>query len=440
MAHDNVVARSGDFSVIERLGDVHPTFAVVGSLDDDLKAVCKAAAEVERLRKARIVFDRYGIDYLGVRRSIDRKVVVKEIFIQPRLVRKLQIAARADGSIVPEQAIPVALRGRDASPQRQGRRIALHLDEQFAHHVVSAVAADRISRVGVIDIEGIAADTGVDLAVAQNRDREPVMHVRPDIEIRGVVSSKVNIISQYFRPAHSADQQIRSIRGNIVRVLLTLVGDRRYRTLPVRQQITVACGLLSRKFNFRTARIVVRVVRRSGRHVENRYRARYGKQLYGAKLDIRGLDGDIVGNLRHTAPDLDGRQRQHPVCRGNYRYIALIGHRQYIVLVGMRHGEIFRCGVFTQIAAHVGGNAHPIVARQALETQRRRGLITVQDNIAVIVVKVEVQVPDGVFIRSAGYGHHRFRTNRHFDPNFRWVAAIRLILVNTAVQNAQRKQ
>lgn len=106
MTHDDVIARSGDFSVIERLGDVHPTFAVVGSLDDDLKAVCKAAAEVERLRKARIVFDRYGIDYLGVRRSIDRKVVVKEIFIQPRLVRKLQIAARADGSMsCPEKSL-----------------------------------------------------------------------------------------------------------------------------------------------------------------------------------------------------------------------------------------------------------------------------------------------------------------------------------------------
>ena len=141
-----MVARSGDFSGIERLGDVHPTFAVVGSLDDDLKAVCKAATEVERLRKARIVCDRHGIGYLRVRRGVDRKVVVKEIFIQPRLVRKLQIAARANGSVVYEQAVLVALRGRDTSPQRQGRGIALHLDEQFAHHVVSAVAADRIAQ------------------------------------------------------------------------------------------------------------------------------------------------------------------------------------------------------------------------------------------------------------------------------------------------------
>lgn len=104
-----MVARSGDFSGIERLGDVHPTFAVVGSLDDDLKAVCKAATEVERLRKARIVCDRHGIGYLRVRRGVDRKVVVKEIFIQPRLVRKLQIAARAYRRIVHAQTVLVAL-------------------------------------------------------------------------------------------------------------------------------------------------------------------------------------------------------------------------------------------------------------------------------------------------------------------------------------------
>ena len=74
-----MVARSGDFSGIERSGDVHPTFAVVGSLNDDLKAVCKAALEIERLRKARIVCDRHGIGYLGVRRGVDRKSALKAL-------------------------------------------------------------------------------------------------------------------------------------------------------------------------------------------------------------------------------------------------------------------------------------------------------------------------------------------------------------------------
>ena len=251
-----MVARSGDFSGIERSGDVHPTFAVVGSLNDDLKAVCKAALEIERLRKARIVCDRHGIGYLGVRRGVDRKVVVKEIFIQPRLVRKLQIAARADGSVVYEQAVLVALRGRDTSPQRQGRGIALHLDEQFAHHVVSAVAADRIARVGVIDIEGIAAYPGVDLAVAKDRNREPVMDVGPDIEIRSVVTAQIDIIGQHFRTPHGTDQQIRRIRGGVVRILIALIGNGRNRALHIRKQVAVSRNLLSRKFCFQAIRIV----------------------------------------------------------------------------------------------------------------------------------------------------------------------------------------
>ena len=39
-------------------------------------------------------------------------------------------------------------------------------------------------------IDGIAANAGIDLAVAQDQDVEPVMRVGPDIEIRGVVSSE----------------------------------------------------------------------------------------------------------------------------------------------------------------------------------------------------------------------------------------------------------
>ena len=266
------------------------------------------------------------------------------------------------------------------------------------------------------------------------------MYVCPNIEIRGVVTAQIDVIGQHFLSPHGADQQTRGIRGSIFRVLLPLVGNRRNQILQIRQQITVACGLLSRKFSCRAVRIIIRIIRRCGRHIEHRDRARYGKKLHGAKLDIRRLDGNVIRNFCHATLHLDGRKHQHTVCRRDYRNVVLIGHRQHIVLVGMRHGEIFPCRVFAQIAAHVGGNTHPVAARQALETQRRRGLITVQYNIAVIVVKVEVQIPDGHFIRRAGYGHHRVGTNRHFDPNFHRAAAIRLILVDAAAKNAQREQ
>ncbi len=86
------------------------------------------------------------------------------------------------------------------------------------------------------------------------------MNVRPNIEIRGVVTAQIDVIGQHFLSPHGADQQIRSIRGGILRVLLPLVGNRRNQTLQIRQQITVACGLLSRKFSFRTIRIVVGII------------------------------------------------------------------------------------------------------------------------------------------------------------------------------------
>ena len=228
-------------------------------------------------------------------------------------------------------------------------------------------------------IDGIAANAGIDLAVAQDRDIEPVMRVGPDIEIRGVVSSEVNIISQYFRPAHGADQQIRGICRGIFRVLLPLVGNRSDDALHIGQQIAVARGLLSGKFHLRTIRIVVGIIRRCGRHIEHRYRTRYGKKLHGTQFDVGNgrSNGNVIGDFRHAALYFDGRQRQHPVCRGNYRYIALIGHRQYIVLVGVCNGEILPQQIVAQIAAQIGGNAHPVVARQAFETQRRRGLVTV---------------------------------------------------------------
>ena len=98
----------------------------------------------------------------------------------------------------------------------------------------------------------------------------------------------------------------------------------------------------------------------------------------------------------------------------------------------MRHGEIFPCRVFAQIAAHVGGNTHPVAARQAFETQRRGGLVTVQDDLAVIVVKIEVQVADGRFVRRSGYGGHPFGPYRQADKDTTGIYALCPILDNTA--------
>ena len=158
--------------------------------------------------------------------------------------------------------------------------------------------------------------------------------------------------------------------------------------------------------------------------------------MHGAQFDVGNgrSNGNVIGDFRHAALYFDGRQRQHPVCRGNYRYIALIGHRQYIVLVGVCNGEILPQRIVAHIAAQIGGNAHPVVARQAFETQRRRGLVTVQDNIAVIVVKVEVQVADGRFIRRASYGGHPFGPYRQADEDTAGICTFCPVLGDAAPQ------
>ena len=193
---------------------------------------------------------------------------------------------------------------------------------------------------------------------------------------------------------------------------------------------------MSGKSHLRTIRIVVGIIRRCGRHIEHGYRTQYREQLHGAQFDVGNgrSNGNVIGDFRHAALYLDGRQRQHPICRGHDRNVALIGHRQYVVLVGVCNGEILPQQIVAQIAAQIGGNAHPVVARQAFETQRRRGLVTVQDNIAVIVVKVEVQVADGRFIHRAGYGGHPFGPYRQADKDTAGICTFCPVLGDTAPQ------
>ena len=257
------------------------------------------------------------------------------------------------------------------------------------------------------------------------------MDVGPDIEIRSVVTAQIDIIGQHFRTPHGTDQQIRRIRGGVVRILIALIGNGRNRALHIRKQVAVSRNLLSRKFCFQAIRIVTGVVRRPGRHVEDGYRARYGQELYRAQLDIRGFDGNLVGNFRHDALHLDGRKRHRFIRRGN-RHLALIGHRQHIVLVGVRNGEVFRCGILTKVAAHIGGDTQQVVARQALEAQRRGTLVTVLDDIAVGVEKVEVQVAERLFVRRAGYGRNRVGAYGQPNRNAAGMRACRPVLGDAA--------
>ena len=111
------------------------------------------------------------------------------------MLRKRKVAAFAYGRAVQTERSGVALRDTDTSPKRQGCGVSVDLHSEHLKRIVGAISAGRVFFVSVMHIDGIAANAGIDLAVAQDRDIEPVMRVGPDIEIRGVVSSEVNIIS-----------------------------------------------------------------------------------------------------------------------------------------------------------------------------------------------------------------------------------------------------
>ena len=236
MAQDDpVVRQERRFSVIQRSGDGYRTVSVFSrrGVNIYVETVGEAVSDVERLCKSRIILDRDGIDHLRIDRRIDSRSVVHAEDIGAGLFRKRKVAAFAYGRAVQTERSGVALRDTDTSPKRQGCGVSVDLHSEHLKRIVGAISAGRVFFVSVMHIDGIAANAGIYLAVTQDRDIEPVMRVGPDIEIRGVVSSEVNIISQYFRPAHGADQKIRGIRGGIFRVLLTLVGNGRHHALHI---------------------------------------------------------------------------------------------------------------------------------------------------------------------------------------------------------------
>ena len=238
------------------------------------------------------------------------------------------------------------------------------------------------------------------------------MRIGPYVEVRGVVAARIDIVVQHLGAPQSADAQERRVRRGVRGALVPLVGDRGNLALQVRKHVErPRQGLRRRADDFSR-----RIFRSPQPGVEDRHPGREVHGLDAVQADVAGIrcDGDVIGDLRHDALHLDGRKRHRFIRRGN-RHLALIGHRQHIVLVGVRNGEVFRCGILTKVTAHIGCNAQQVIARQALEAQRRGTLVTVLDDIAVGVEKVEVQVAERLFVRSAGHGRHRVGTYGHAD-------------------------
>ena len=184
--------------------------------------------------------------------------------------------------------------------------------------------------------------------------------------------------------------------------------------MKIRKQIIFARCHRSRERCLGAVRIVGRIGRRGCFRIKERRSARKRDQLHGAKLDIGVLDVDLVGDLGHAPTDLDGRA----ACPGARNVKLLLGgHRKTFVTFGARDSELLLRGILPEVAAEVGGKAHPIMSGHDLEAKGRRLLVAMQEQFAVVVIEVEVQIGDRLLVRRAGLLLHPVGTdgdlNRH---------------------------
>ena len=213
---------------------------------------------------------------------------------------------------------------------------------------------------------------------------------------------------------------------------LPLVNNRRNGALQIRKQVAGARGRRSRERRFGTVRIVGRIGRRGCLRFEERRRAWKRNQLHGAQLDIGVLDVNLVGDLGHAPPDLDGRA----ACPGARNVKLLLGgHRKAFVTFGVRDSELLFRGVLPEVAAEVGGKTHPIMSGHNLKAKSRRLLVAMQEQTALVVIKVEVQIVDCILVRRAGLLLHPVGTDGNLD---RHTARLHGLLGQTLPTSGQR--
>ena len=194
--------------------------------------------------------------------------------------------------------------------------------------------------------------------------------------------------------------------------LLPLVGNRGNGALQVREQVAGTRGRRSRERCLGAVRIVGRIGRRGRLWIEERRSARKRDQLHGAKLDIGVLDVDLIGDLGHAPTDLDGRG----ACAGARNIKLLFGsHRKTFVTFGARDSKLLFRGVLPEVAAEVGGKAHPIMSGHDLEAKGRRLLVAMQEQFSFVVIEVEVQIVDRILVRRAGLLLHPVGTDGDLD-------------------------
>lgn len=263
---------------------------------------------------------------------------------------------------------------------------------------------------------------GVDLIVAQNADVERMVRIGSDIEIRGVVLTEVDAVVQHAAAPQGAYQQKNGMFGGIVEVLLLLGNNSGHRALPVLRNI-VDSRMAGRRIRGNFGITPDRIIRRRSRGnplAKKPTLARHVAEAYGFENNVRGVrpDRDIAGDLRHTPPHLDGRKRQgFSSCRN--RDLPDIAHRQVVIVFPVVEGQRrkLRLGSLPQISMSVGDDVQAVVARRALEAQTARRGVQMLCKGRVAPEEVEVRIGYAPFVRGAGYGLQRCRTQGKLDRN-----------------------
>ena len=343
------------------------------------------------------------------------------------------------GDAVEAECCGVAFENVEPSPDGGRMPVARERYGKPVRRRMVTIPSELRAAEGVLHRGGVGRDARVGRIVIHEGDVEPVVTVRPDVEVRSVVLSEIDRVGQYPVPAHGADQQIRGAARSVRGVLLPLVGDGCDRPLRIGQHIEVARGLTARERDGLAVGTVFRSVGRCGVGLEQGYRKRYGAELHGTKLHVRRAGGDAVRDLRCAARDLDGGKLYDAACRGGNVDPSVAGHRQYVGITVKGGGEAARVGHGPRVPPQVGCDMQAVRAGDALEAQGRGGLVTAQDDIAVRIAQPPVHVAQRPVVRRAGRDRHGVRPHGKLHRNLlRAVVAAEVVLA--AARKAAREK
>ena len=249
--------------------------------------------------------------------------------------------------------------------------LALDTNPEPVRGAEGTITSEGVDLEVVLGVHGVGGNAGVHLAVTQNRNVESVMGVGPHVEIRGVVPSQIDRISQYAVALDGADQQVRRIVGCIVAVLLPLIGNRRNGALHIRERIEHAFGTHSGGGSFAAVHVIGSHGRRGILRAEEPHDTRNGHQTQRAHLDVGICDRDTTSDFRRNAPHLDVGKPQRTAHVGRDRDLLLADHRQHVAVVAMGECEVVRIGFGFEVTAQIGRDTQPIGSRPACKGERR---------------------------------------------------------------------